>query len=570
MSKKNLLTREQTYWLDFEEHFTLVKLTGNDRVSFLQRLTSNDVEKLEIGSGQRNAILNKRSCILNEFFVYKTPESLLLLTETSHCASLLLLLEKYLFAEQVTIDDLSSSIRLFTIQGEDSWNIASQVTRQSEPGDELLGHRVIEKPGFWKNSENIQWMFSHSFTGDPGYIFAVPIADADQIKNRLQSLPIPLVQWDDLEPFRIESGYLEKGKDFDLDTLIQMLNMGDKILSTTKGCFPGQELIARVISRGEIKQKIMGLEFQDSEVDPIQLNPHDMLLVQGGFAGRIKRAIFSTNISKTLAIAHLEKNAAIHNKEFEFEVGGRLIKARVVKLPFYISSHITNPARQAYDEGMVFYHQSQYDQALEKFDLSLTIYPEFIDAHEAKAMTFENMGKLDEAIAFNKAFARKDPDAVMAHANLSRLYMLKGWKDKAEEELGKSTILRFKQTAATNGEDEVQLLKKQEEAQRAEQQRKLSIFRKVLEMDPQDETANFGYGKIQLEYGEYREAEAALKIVINNNPRYSAAYEALVQTLTAQQKIEEARQMARTGIEIAEQQGNLMPANNMRRILAQI
>jgi folate-binding protein YgfZ len=566
MNKNTNISREQTYWLDFDQQFTLVKITGKDRVTFLQRLTSNDVEKLPIGSGQRNAILNKRSCILNDFFVYKTPGALLLLTETTHCASLLLLLDKYLFAESAKIEDLSHSIRLLSVQGEDAWRIATQVIKKNSSGKELLGHKVVEKPG----EGDIQWLFSHSFTGDPGYILAANSSNFDSFKNQLKVLPISMVQWEDLETFRIESGYLEKGKDFDLDTLIQMLNMGDKILSTTKGCFPGQELIARVISRGEIKQKIMGLEFQDSVDDPIKLEPHDMLLVQGGYAGRVKRAVFSQTFSKTIAIAHLEKNAVIHNKVFDFEVGGRTIKAKVIKLPFYVSSHITQPARHAYDEGMVFYHHSQYAEALEKFDQSLSIYPEFIDAHEAKAMTFENMGLLDEAIAFNKAFARKDPDAIMAHANLSRLYMLKGWKDKAEDELGKSTMLRFKQAAAEKGEDEVTAMKQQEEAQQAEQQRKLNIFRQVLDMDPQDETANFGYGKIQLEHGEYKEAETALKIVIDNNPRYSAAYEALVQSLTAQQKLDEARQLARTGIEIAEQQGNLMPANNMRRLLAQM
>jgi folate-binding protein YgfZ len=561
--------RTETVWLDVHPQFGLVQITGKDREPFLQALTSNDIVSLPTGSGQRNAALDKRSFVLHDFLLFKTAESLLLLTRTDRIPDLLKHLDGFLFAEQVEMSDCSGAFRVLAIQGSDAWSSVKPWLPPLYQQEEMFADKVLEN----EEQDPVCWVFSHSITGDPGYLLAAPVEKIDALKEELSNMGIKQVEWQDLETQRIESGYLEWGIDFGDKTMIQTLNLGDKILNLNKGCYPGQEIVARVTSRSEVKQKLLGLEFNDSAQEPANIGAGHTLIIAGKTAGSVKRAVFSPLFGKTLAIAQLGKNEAVPGKVLEFQVKGMedvSYKAKVVKLPFYVSQHIANRAAAAYDEGMTCYHGNRYEEAIEQFDHALEIHPDFSDAMEAKAMTLEKMDRIDEAIELNKAFARMDPDAVMAHTNLSRLYMLKGWKDRAEKEMAQATMLRFRQVAREKGQDDTAMLKQQEEAERAERERKRKMFQQVLELDPEDEIANFGLGKIQLESGEYEQAESSLKTVIRNNPDYSAAYEALVKALRSLGKIEEAIDTAQTGIEKAEKQGNLMPANNMRKDMAEM
>ncbi|MCP5053938.1 MAG: tetratricopeptide repeat protein [bacterium] len=553
--------------MDLTPRFGLLQLTGTDRESFLQNLTSNDVVKLPAGSGQRNAVLDKKSCIIHDFHVYKTGESLLLVTTGEQVSPLCQYLDRFLFAEQVEIRDLSRAIRLFAVQGPESWPLTGQWIPWIGTNEEIGASGILPN----QSDGPVRWVMSHSFTGDPGCLLAVEAGSADIPVNHFKQLDIPQAQWDQLETQRIESGYLEPGKDFDQDTRVQMLNLEEKIVSLTKGCFPGQEVVARIASRSEIQWKLMGLEFRDSPKSPFNLKPGQVLEIDGKTAGIIKRAAFSAIFSRTLAIALVGKNYAVDKKMFDFLVEGAPLQARVIKLPFYVSPHILGPAQNAYDTGMSLYHEGQFEASIEHFNRSLSIYPDFVDAVEAKAMSVEKVGNLEDAILLNKQFAQMDPNAIMARTNLSRLYMLKGWKDKAEEEQGKAMSIQWRQLAAKNSQqDEDALRKQQEEAERAERERKLKIFKQVIELDPEDEVANFGYGKIQLDSGQYGEAESALKIVIRNNPEFSAAYEALVKSLKAQGKLDEAKELAKAGIDVAEKRGDLMPANAMHKMLSEM
>jgi hypothetical protein len=128
----------------------------------------------------------------------------------------------------------------------------------------------------------------------------------------------------------------------------------------------------------------------------------------------------------------------------------------------------------------------------------------YTDAWEALAMTVEKIGNIDDALSLNRRYAELDHDAVMARSNLSRLYIMKGFKEKAEQEIAAATAIGFRLRAREskmNKESIRRIEEEQRDAEQAESRRKMKLFTRVLAMDPDDEVAHFGISKLYFEAG---------------------------------------------------------------------
>lgn len=95
---------------------------------------------------------------------------------------------------------------------------------------------------------------------------------------------------------------------------------------------------------------------------------------------------------------------------------------------------------------------------------------------------------------------------------------------------------------------------------------RIEPFKKVLQIDPNDETAWFGLGKAYMEDKDYEEATSALESCIRVKPTYSAAYYALAQTLHQNDKIEQCRDICQKGIKVATDNGDLMVIKNLEQL----
>jgi tetratricopeptide (TPR) repeat protein len=103
-----------------------------------------------------------------------------------------------------------------------------------------------------------------------------------------------------------------------------------------------------------------------------------------------------------------------------------------------------------------------------------------------------------------------------------------------------------------------------------EQEKKVEMFLKVLEIDSVDEVANFGLGSIYLKLDRYEDALKHLQIVVENNKDYSAAYLLLGKTWENLSNKENAAEVYRDGIAAASRKGDLMPLRDMQNRLNQI
>ena len=98
-------------------------------------------------------------------------------------------------------------------------------------------------------------------------------------------------------------------------------------------------------------------------------------------------------------------------------------------------------------------------------------------------------------------------------------------------------------------------------------QDRIEQFKKVLEMDPNDEVIRFGLGKLYAEAGKHEAAVEQLREVLRLKPEYSAAYLEMAKSLRAIQRTAEANAILAQGLEIAQRKGDLHVRNQIQAML---
>lgn len=158
------------------------------------------------------------------------------------------------------------------------------------------------------------------------------------LKDLTESQPIKLGQNEQADPqtletMRITLGIPKYGIDYD-ETNIPLECLLDHTISFTKGCFPGQEIIARLDSRGGVSKKLCGLVLK-GEVIP---KKNDPILDRETEVGHITSATFSLILKKTIALGYLKKDSWKIGHPLTVKIELDQIPARVEELPFYRGS----------------------------------------------------------------------------------------------------------------------------------------------------------------------------------------------------------------------------------------
>lgn len=549
--------RDGAALFDLADTHGIIRVSGPDAVSFLQPITSNDLIGLAVGQGQHNALLNKQSGILAEFRIFRFDDGFCIIAERFQLPVILETLDYYHFAEDVVINDAGKDRCLLALQGRQAPAVMQTLTGAEVFAGDYIANRSHSCEINGTSAMALTW----SLTGDEGYVLIIDPPAHGPLLEALSAVQEPCAVFAPSaatrETLRIEAGIPLYGPDIDSETRVLDTGLGETIVNFDKGCFPGQEIVARIKSRGEVSRKLLGLIFDPAAT----IAPGDTVTERDKQVGTLKSVTQSPQFDAPIALAYLVKRIRAGH-EYDFEVNDVAARARVVDLPFYTSSSIAAAAGRRCDAGVAAFHDSDFDTARACFEQALEILPGYADALEGLGLAYERMQNLDEAIRVNARYADLHPDEVMPHTNLSRLYMFKGLKEQAEDELARATMIKFRAGGKSVSDAEFEQTRKEQLA--AEQERKVGIFEQVLELDAEDEVANFGMGSVRLDEGAFAAAVQHLEIVVGNNDRYSAAYELLARALRGAGKTEAADAVLEKGIAVAESNGDLMPLKAMQ------
>jgi tetratricopeptide (TPR) repeat protein len=252
-----------------------------------------------------------------------------------------------------------------------------------------------------------------------------------------------------------------------------------------------------------------------------------------------------------------------------------------------------------YREGLKKHRAKDYEGAVASLERAVATDPALADAWEALGVLHDKLGHVDAAIAATEKLVALKPDEVMAHTNLSRFYMKKGMKEKAEEEQGKARLIGWKQELAQGGAKDDGLQQSQPAA--AEPQapsivsfldrpatdaasaaappptmnpellaKRIAQFEKLVEHNKTDVLSRFTLGRAYLEAKRPDDSIGVLEELLQIKPDYTAAFVLLGEAYEAAGKLARAIKTYTKGIELAQQKGDLHPRNQMQEKLAKL
>ena len=537
--------------------WTLLRFKGEDHLTFLQGQTTNDILSLKDGEGQATAILDPKAKVRTVAQIYRCHDSVYMVLPEEVVDAVEEHLNKYIVMDDAEIERVK--LDHVYVSGPNSRKYLEGFFGIELRPKELYEHQQLE----W-NDRTIP-LALHSIDGETGFLFFVKSAE-DFCKELQAYKKIELLNENIQEVLRIEAGVLKFGADLDTSTLFPETNLQTEYVSYTKGCFVGQEIVARVKYRGSVNKAVMGIVFDDNAPE----TPADFQ-VRGQKAGTLTSICFSEHLQKYIALAYVNRNFRNPGNRINLETEEGVYKAQVDYLPFYQRKSEIEEAKTLYHEAMELFSDTKQNQDHLVEPLlrdAIRKNPKMADAYETLGVLLSRHERFDEAIELMKKLKEINPDEVMAYSNLSLFYMKKGMIQEAEDEKAAATAASFKK-AAKERKQRIDA-EKVEQEKAAEAKRRLSMFEQVLEIDPDDLVANFGIGKALLESGNPQDAVKYLKKCLDVKKDYTVAYLQLGLALTKSNNCAEAIEVYKAGIECANRTGDLMPKNEMERHLEEL
>ncbi len=563
-------------WL--RDDYTFVRITGPDASSWLQSQTTNDVEALTSGQGQHNALLDRQGRLQAHFTLHRWEDEFWMLVEAGQSARLLEQLDAHIFIEEVQVEETGGDLDQVVLQGPNALPfVASFMDSAEAVGSALLprdlhGVHPIEILGYEVLA------FNASPTGEDGFVF---VLEKGQGKRLMAALlqesdgQVRVTLLEAQEVLRIEAGIPRFGVDMDTSRVISETTLERDCVSYEKGCYLGQEVVARLKAYGSVKRALMGLVFQGMDGFPAQPGRADGaagLEIRSGEdrIGSMTSWCYSPTLDAPIGLAYLDRDHRSPGAVLEITLGdaGVQAQAEVRMLPLYAPPTKEDRARALYEDALGLFQEDLSDEdssAISLLDEAILLDPAFEDAYEVLGVILHRQGHTDEAIRTMRQLADLNPDCLMAHTNLSVFYVAKGMIQEAEEEKARAAVLEIQKLSdehAARHAAEAERKRLEEEARE-----RIGMFEEVLEIDPDDPVATFGMGKAYVQLGQYENAIPHLQHATEVQKDFSAAYLDLGKCHEFLGHAAEARVAYREGIAVASRKGDLMPLREMERRL---
>ncbi len=237
-----------------------IRLTGTDRATFLDGQVSNDIAHLQEGQGIHACLLNNTGHLLANLYVNAFPDSLLIETTPTRGETVVKSLNRYLIRERVEIEDISQQIGGVTVQGAAARNMVAAVL--GDLGDTaimpLSNARLVALEG-----PEVTLIHHHRTPSVSGYDLLMQRVDRDKMLHHLLANPgAELLDEDTVNVVRVEAGLPKWGAELD-ESIIPLEAKLYSAIHQNKGCYMGQEVIARILSRGHTNRSLVGLRLSE-------------------------------------------------------------------------------------------------------------------------------------------------------------------------------------------------------------------------------------------------------------------------------------------------------------------
>ncbi len=218
----------QTCGLTDQSHRGKILVTGNDRTAFLNNMLTNDIRAIADGSGKRTLLLSAQGKCLADFRVFAFENSLLLDTEPGLAADAIKLLAKFIITDDVILNDNTFDMIHLSFDGPQSPALFSKLKALF-----TFGHTAV--------------LDRHaSLSGMPAVHLFIRTGDTAATAEKLKILDLTLCGHAAFEQVRLAQRIPRFKIDFDENWFLNETGLDKTAASETKGCYPGQEVVAKI------------------------------------------------------------------------------------------------------------------------------------------------------------------------------------------------------------------------------------------------------------------------------------------------------------------------------------
>jgi folate-binding protein YgfZ len=285
-------------------------LTGADAAEFLQGQVSNDVEALAPGQGCYAAFLTPKGKMLGDLRILRLGDELFLDTERASLQELFNLIMRFKLGREVELHKRTLEHGLLSLIGPDARAVAGATTlggaEHDSAGAELAGRPV------------------QLVATDLGVDVICDSAHTDEISAALLTAGAVPVSEAAAEIVRVECGRPRYGVDLDGSVIPQEAGLNERAVSFTKGCYVGQETVARLFYRGKPNRRLRGLRLGApvERGEPLRFGEREV--------GHVGSTVVSP-VHGPIALALVRREAADGET---VSIGDTGVTATLVDLPF--------------------------------------------------------------------------------------------------------------------------------------------------------------------------------------------------------------------------------------------
>jgi folate-binding protein YgfZ len=298
-----------TFLVDRSERGKLA-LTGSEAKTFLHGQVTNDIEALEPGGGCYAAFLTHKGKMLGDLRVLDTGQELLLDTERSTLQELFNMIRRYKLGLDAELHKRTLETALYSLIGPDARRVAGAenlpAAEHANARAEIAGAPVV------------------LVVTDVGIDVLAPAERAEAVRAALLAAGAAEAGEDAAEVVRVERGRPRYGIDLDDSVIPQEAGLNERAVSFTKGCYVGQETVARLYYRGKPNRHLRGLRLS------APAEPGSVLRLGEKEVGRVGSAVVSP-VHGPIALALVRREA---EPGATLRVGDGDLTAQVAELPF--------------------------------------------------------------------------------------------------------------------------------------------------------------------------------------------------------------------------------------------
>jgi folate-binding protein YgfZ len=314
-----------------------IMVSGSEAIQFLNGLITNDMKTLAKDSWMPAAFPNVQGRLIASVRVVRLQDegtdrnvcpTFLIDTEAATHDRVLKTIERFTLAGDFRVTDVTNQTAHMAVQGINAAKIVSEVFG-AEAAE--LGPAEAKQIAWLKGDvPGDATMLRATHTGEDGFDLIVKASDAIGLWDALHAAGARPVGYDALEMLRIEAGIPRYGIDMDETNVVTEAALDDAV-SYTKGCYVGQEIIARIKYRGHVAKKLTGITLAQA------------VQVEAGAAiksmddkeiGRLTSSIYSPHLGQTIALGFVKYDYLNPDTNVRIIAGDEQLPARVTALPF--------------------------------------------------------------------------------------------------------------------------------------------------------------------------------------------------------------------------------------------